>query len=162
MIRMAAAAMALQLALAGAAAAQTDDLRYLVGRWDVASKDPSGGDVLQVDYSIEPARGGAWLAGSSVSKDGSVSARDMWGRDPQSGEIIRVIFDASGTFGTVRSRGWVGDKLVLEGEARSKGGTIRVRETLSRVSADRFDVVWEAFREGKWSPYALETATRRT
>src|SRR5688500_10594911 len=108
MIRMAAIGLGLQLAFAFAfafpAAAQTDDLRYFVGQWDVASQDPASGEVLQVEYSIEPTPGGAWLAGSSLSKDGSLSARDMWGRDPLTGEVIRVIFDGSGTFATVRSR----------------------------------------------------------
>jgi hypothetical protein len=160
MMRLATMAVGLQLALTGAATAQTDDLRYFVGRWDVASKDPASGDVLRVEYSIEAARGGAWLAGSSVSKDGSVSARDMWGRDPLTGEVIRVIFDGGGAFATVRSPGWAGDKLVLEGEARSKGGTVRVRETISRISPQRFEAVWEAYRNGAWSAYAVETVTR--
>lgn len=160
-MRLAALALGLQLALAGAAVGQTRDLAYFVGRWDVTSKDPAGGEVLQVDYTIEAARGGAWLAGASVSKDGSVSARDMWGHDPLTGELIRVIFDGSGTFATVRSPGWVGDKLVLEGEARSKGGTVRVRETIARVSAERFEALWEAYRNNAWSAYAVETVTRR-
>jgi hypothetical protein len=157
---LAAMAAGLQLALAGAASAPAEDLRYFLGHWDVASKDPSSGEVLKVDYTIEAARGGAWLAGSSVSADGSVSARDMWGRDPLTGEVIRVVFDGSGTFATVRSSGWSGDKLVLEGEARSKGGVIRVRETISRLSPQRFEAVWEAYRSGAWSPYAIETVTR--
>lgn len=161
MMRLAAMAVGLQLAFAGPAAAQTDDLRYFVGRWDVTSKDPASGEVLQVEYSIEAAPGGAWLAGSSGSRDGALSARDMWGRDPLTGEVIRVIFDGSGTFATVRSPGWSGDKLVLEGEARSKAGTVRVRETISRVSAQRFEAVWEAYRNGAWSAYAVETVTRR-
>lgn len=157
----AAITLGLGLALAGAAAAQTDDLRYFAGRWDVTSTDPTGGEVLRVDYSIELAPGGAWLAGSSASSDGAVSARDMWGRDPLTGEVIRVIFDGAGTFATVRSPGWTGDKLVLEGDARSRGGVIRVRETISRVSPQRFEAVWEAYRDGAWSTYAVETVTRR-
>jgi hypothetical protein len=160
MIRSAMIAAALQLTLAGAAAAQPPDLAYFVGRWHVASKDPASGEVLQVDYRIEAARGGAWLAGASASKDGSVSARDMWGHDPLTGELIRVIFDASGTFATIRSPGWTGDKLVLEGEARSKGGTVKVRETIAKVSPRRFEAVWQANRDGQWSTYAIETATR--
>lgn len=152
----------LHLALAGAAAAQTQELNYFVGRWDVASKDPASGEILEVDYSIEIAPGGAWLAGASTSKDGSLSARDMWGRDPLTGELIRVIFDGSGTFATVRSPGWTGDELVLEGEARSKGGTVRVRETITRTSPQRFKAVWEAFRNGAWSTYAVEIVTRQT
>ena len=161
-MQLAAMVMGLQLALAGAAAAQTQDLNYFVGHWDVASKDPASGEILRVDYTIEIAPGGAWLAGASASKDGSLSARDMWGRDPLTGELIRVIFDGSGTFATVRSPGWTGNKLVLEGEARSEGGTVRVRETISRTSPQRFEAVWEAFRNGAWSTYAVETVTRRT
>jgi hypothetical protein len=110
-----------------------------------------------VDYSIELAPGGAWLAGASTSKDGSLGARDMWGRDPLTGELIRVIFDGSG-----RSPGWTGDELVLAGEARSKGGTVRVRETITRTSPQRFKAVWEAFRNGAWSTYAVEIVTRQT
>ena len=160
-MRLAAMAMVFLLALAGAAAAQTHDLTYFVGRWDVASKDPANGEVLKVDYTIEAAPGGAWFAGASASRDGSLSARDMWGRDPLTGEVIRVIFDGGGTLATVRSPGWAGDKLVLEGEARSKGGTVRVRETITRVSSQRFEAVWEAYRNGVWSTYAVETVTRR-
>jgi hypothetical protein len=155
-------AMGIELALAGAAAAQTQDLAFFVGRWDVASKDTASGEVLQVDYTIEAAPGGAWLAGASASTDRSVTARDMWGHDPLTGEVMRVIFDGGGTFATVRSRGWAGDKLVLEGEARSKGGTVRVRETISRVSPQRFEAVWEAYRNGAWSAYVVETVTRRS
>ena len=155
-------AVGMQLALAGAAAAQPSDLGYFVGHWDVASKDPASGEVLQVDYTIETTPGGAWLAGASASKDGQVSARDMWGHDPLTRELIRVIFDGGGTFATIRSPGWAGDKLVLEGEARSPGGTVRVRETISRLSPQRFEAVWEAFRNGAWSAYAVETVTRRT
>jgi hypothetical protein len=151
----------MQMALAGAANAQTQDLSFLVGRWHVASRDPPNGEVLQVDYTIEKAPGGAWLAGASASKDRSINARDMWGRDPLTGEVMRVIFDGSGTFATVRSQGWTGDKLVLEGEARSKGGTVRVRETISGVSPLGFEAVWEAYRNGAWSVYAIESATRR-
>ena len=161
-MRLAAIVVGLQLAVAGAAAAQTQELDYFLGRWEVASKDPASGETLQVDYSIETVPGGAWLAGASASKDGSLSARDMWGRDPLTGELIRVIFDGSGTFATVRSLGWTGDKLVLEGEARSKGGTVRVRETISRTSPQRFEAVWEAFRNGAWTTYAVEIVTRPT
>src|SRR3954468_17942852 len=156
-MRRLALAIGIQMALAGAAAAQTQDLNFLVGRWHVASKDPANGEVLQVDYTIERAPGGAWLAGASASKDRSISPRDMGGRDPLTGEVIRVIFDGGGTFATVRSPGWSGDKLVLEGETRSKSGTVRVRETISRQSPQRFEAVWEAYRKGAWSTYAVET-----
>ena len=161
-MRLIAVAIAIQLALAGVASAQTKDLDYFVGQWDVASRDPATGEVLQVAYTIENTPGRARLAGASAAKEGALSARDMWGRDPVTGEVIRVIFDGGGTFATVRSQGWTGDKLVLEGEARSRGGTVRVRETISRISPRRFEAVWEAYRDGGWSTYAVESAKRRT
>ena len=161
-MRLFAIVIGLQMALAGAAAAQIQDLNYFVGRWDVASKDPASGEVLQVAYTIEKTPGGAWLAATSASRDRSITARDMWGHDPLTGEVIRVIFSGDGTFATVRSRGWSGDRLVLEGEARSKGGTVRVRETISRLSPQRFKAVWEAYRKGAWSTYAVEAVARRT
>lgn len=160
-MRLATLALGIGMAFAGAASAQTQDLDYFVGRWDVASRDPGSGEVLQVEYTIERAPGGAWLAGTSTSKDHAINARDVWGRDPLTGEVIRVVFDGSGTFATVRSQGWTGEKLVLEGDARSKGGTVRVRETISRLSPQRFEAVWEAYRDGAWSAYAVESVTRR-
>jgi len=39
---------------------------------------------------------------------------------------------------------------------------VRVRETISRLSPERFEAVWEAYRNGAWSKYAVETASRRT
>jgi hypothetical protein len=160
-MRLVAIVVGLQIAFAGTAAAQVTDLNYFLGRWNVASKDPATGEVVHVDYSIERTPGGAWLAGASASKDGTLNARDMWGRDPLTGEVIRVIFDGGGTFATVRSSGWAGDKLVLEGEARSGGGTVRVRETISRVSPKEFRALWEAYRDGAWSIYAVETVTKQ-
>jgi hypothetical protein len=153
---------ALAQGAAPVASAKAEGVGYFVGRWDVASRDPSGGDVLQVAYTVEQTPGGWWAAGAGASSDGSLQSRDMWGRDPLSGELIRVIFDGSGTYATVRSPGWAGDRLVLEGEARSPNGVVRVRETITRLTAQRFEAVWEAYRDGKWVPYALETVTRRT
>jgi hypothetical protein len=174
MVRTAVLAIVLPGALAAGAWAQTaspapaapaakpkpEGVDYFAGRWHVAARDPGTGEILEVAYTVEPTPGGSWLAGSAASTDGSIQSRDMWGRDPLTGEIIRVIFDGSGTFGTVRSSGWRGDTLVLEGEARSPGGVVRLRETITRKTRERFDAVWEAWRKGEWSPYSIETVTR--
>jgi hypothetical protein len=145
---------------AAPAAAKAEGLDYFAGRWRVTARDPGAQETLQIGYMVEATPGGAWLAGSAAAADGSLNARDMWGRDPLSGEIIRVVFDGSGTFATVRSPGWRGDVLVLEGEARSPGGIVRIRETITRRSPTRFDALWEAWRQGAWSAYSIETATR--
>ena len=85
----------------------------------------------------------------------------MWGVDPASGDILRFVFDSSGVYGIVRSRGWEGDRLVLEGEAHPKSGPSKVRETITRVGPNRFDAVWETLRGGTWHPYSIEQVTRQ-
>lgn len=140
----------------------SEGVDYLVGRWVASAEDPGTGETLVIDYEVERTAGGTWLTGSGTSRDGSLKSRDMWGRDPLTGEIIRVVFDGSGAFATVRSRGWEGDRLVLEGDVRSKGGTLRVRETITRLGPDRFRAVWEAHRNGVWTAYSIETLTRQS
>ena len=110
--------------------------------------------------SIQPFVGDKWLSGVATAKANSVQSKDVWGRDNASGELFRTIFDASGTYAVVRSPGWAGETLVLNGDARSSGGTMRVRETIRRLTANEFKATWEALRGGKWSVYAIETATR--
>lgn len=145
---------------AGPETAASQDLSYFAGRWRASSLDPQTGERLEITYVVEPTPGGAWFAGAGSTADGAFSARDMWGRDPRTGDLVRVIFDGSGAFATVRARAWDGDRLVLEGDALSANGTLRVRETITRISADRFEAVWEAYVNGEWAVYAIETVTR--
>lgn len=137
-----------------------EPLRYLVGTWRVVSVDPAGGDDLHVCYSVQPFVGETWISGVATSVMPGFASKDVWGFDGASGELIRTIFDTSGTYAVVRSPGWKGDTLVLDGDARSAAGTIRVRETIRRLSENEFKATWEALRGGKWSSYAIETATR--
>ncbi|MFL6735558.1 MAG: hypothetical protein ACJ8F4_00690 [Sphingomonas sp.] len=137
-----------------------DFMRYLIGTWDVVSADAAGGDKLRVCYSVQPFVGDKWISGSATSKTPNFGSKDVWGHDAASGELIRTIFDKSGTYAVVRSSGWKGDTLVLEGNARSGGGAMRVRETVHRVNGHEFTATWEAIRSGKWSPYAIERAKR--
>ena len=147
---------------AGPETATSHELTYFAGRWHASSLDPQTGERLEITYVVEPTPGGAWFAGAGSTADGAFSARDMWGRDPRTGELMRVIFDASGAFATVRARAWNGDRLVLEGDALSDNGVVRVRETITRISADRFEAVWEAHLNGEWVVYAIETVTRQS
>jgi len=137
-----------------------EPLSYFIGTWSVVSTDPGGGDELRVCYSIQPFVRHKWLSGVAISSTTGVGSKDVWGRDDASGELFRTIFDASGTYALVRSPGWKGETLVLEGDARSGGGTMQVRETIQRLSGNEFKATWEALRGGKWSVYAIESATR--
>lgn len=139
-----------------------EGLGYFVGDWLAAAVDPGTGEEIRIDYSVEPTLGGAWITGYGESAAIGLKSRDVWGRDPRTGEILRVIFDGSGVYATVRSAGWRGDTLVLEGEVQRKAGALRVRETITRVGPDEFRAVWEALRDGVWTPYSVERLTRRT
>ena len=151
--------------VAGAKAAEQvspEELQFLVGSWRITVREPGASDVTVVNYKVEPAPGGKWLTGNAGSADLSIRAKDSWGIDPGSGQILRFIFDSSGAYGLVWSQGWKGDQLVLEGEAMSEGGPTKVRETITRRGPDRFDVVWEALQDGEWTPYSLEQAQRQS
>ena len=145
---------------AAAAPAAQDALAYFVGAWDIVATDPQGTSA-RFSYEVRPFVGTGWLSGHGRSDPPGEESRDVWGRDEASGELMRIIFDAGGTYAIVRSPGWQGQRLVLEGDARSAGGVVRVRETITRLTADSFLATWEAYRQGAWSAYSVERVTRR-
>jgi hypothetical protein len=153
-------ALALVSADPGKHSQSLEPLRYLVGTWHVVSVDAGGGEDLHVCYSVQPFVGEKWISGVAKSKTPGFGSKDVWGFDSASGELFRTIFDASGTYAVVRSAGWKGGTMTLNGDARSSGGTMPVRETIVRLSDNQFRATWEAQRGGKWAVYAVETATR--
>lgn len=154
-----ASALAVAVAQMGPAP-QGDFLKYLVGTWRVLSVDPSGGEDLHVCYSVRPFVGQKWISGVATSATRDFGSKDVWGYDGASRQLMRTVFDVSGTHAVVRSTGSESDVLVLEGDATSPGGSMRVRETIRSLSKNKFEARWEALRGGTWSTYALETATR--
>ena len=137
------------------------DLDYLVGTWDIEATEPGAKEPVHFQYEVRPLVGTAWIAGRGKAKKGEEESSDVWGRDASTGEIMRVIFDKSGTYALMRGAGWQDGRLVLNGEARSAGGTIKVRETISCIDQNRFNARWEAFRNGSWSAYSDEHVVRR-
>lgn len=137
------------------------DLTYLLGRWDIVATTPGTGESARFTYDVRPFLG-VWISGWGRSEKPGEESRDIWGRDQASGELMRIIFNDGGTYAIVRSPGWQGRKLVLEGDARSASGVVRVRETIERLSDNQFVATWEAYRKGSWSAYSVERVTRRT
>jgi hypothetical protein len=139
-----------------------EGLEYFVGAWLAEARDPTTGESFSLVYRVEPALGGAWITGYGESPELGFKSRDMWGRDLRTGEIMRVIFNDGGGYATVRSPGWKGDTLVLEGESHGRNAPLRLRETITRVSASEFRAVWEALRDGVWTAYSVERLTRQS
>jgi hypothetical protein len=137
------------------------DLNFLLGRWDVSAREPGAEKADRFDYELRLLGGTPWISGHAKSEDLGAESSDVWGKDASTGDIIRIIFDKSGTYALVRSSGWKDGRLVLEGDALSSSGSIRVRETISCIDKDRFSARWEALRNGVWSAYSDELAVRR-
>jgi hypothetical protein len=144
------------------AAGGDDALQYFVGRWLASAEDPGTGRKFTLDYELAWILKGAWLRGGGGSPELALEIHDLWGRDPVTREIVRVIFDSEGTFATVRSRGWQGDTLVFEGEARSKGTSVPVRETIKKIGPAELHAVWEAKGSQGWTPYSVERLRRQS
>lgn len=136
-------------------------LDFLLGKWDVSAREPGAARAERFDYEIKPLVGSAWLSGRAKSADLASESSDVWGKDASTGEIIRIIFDKSGTYALIRSRRWKNGRLILEGDALSSGGSIRVRETIACISRDEFKALWEARRDGTWQAYSDEHVVRR-
>ena len=154
-------------ALAGTGAAQAApppsakmSLGYMQGKWRVDALDPASGETSVVCYTVAPFVGDAWLSGHGWSSKLDFESKDVWGFDPRTGEVMRAVFDSSGVHAVVTAAGWTGEKLVLEGEARSANGVTRVRETIERLGPDEFLATWESKRGEQWSAYSVERATR--
>jgi hypothetical protein len=137
------------------------ELDYFVGRWLADAKNPQNGTAFQLEYRVEPHLQGRWYVGTGHAPSLGLEIHDLWGKDPVTGEIVRTLFDSQSTFGTVRSKGWTGDTLVLEGDAMTVQGKATVRETITRKSADEFHAIWEAKDGETWSTYSVETLRRQ-
>jgi hypothetical protein len=141
-------------------AEEPSTLHELVGQWQVEATDPATGKSEKLRYDVRRFAGQAWLSGTGQSEDPGFESKDVWGIDPITKEVIRIVFLGSGTYAIVRSPGWKDRTLVLEGDARSENGVMRVRETIKWVNRDEFHATWEAQRDGTWHAYSVEKVTR--
>ena len=136
-------------------------IAFFVGTWVATIEDPKDGKRRTLRYVVTPTLGGRWLSGAGKLHELDLEIHDLWGVDPQSGGVLRLIVDSKGLYGTVRSKGWEGDKLVFVGAAAGDGVRLEVRETITRVGPDRFTAVWEAKLPDGWTAYSIEDLRRQ-
>lgn len=139
---------------------EIEPLRYFVGSWSATLVNPQTKKVSHLAFRVAPTLEGMWLLGQGESPELALKIHDLWGKDSYAGEIVRVVFDSRGTHATLRSRGWDGNTLRFEGEARGDAELIPVRETITRVGPDEFSAVWEAKSGEVWKAYSLEKLVR--
>jgi hypothetical protein len=138
------------------------ELSELAGRWYVRAENPRTGGKFTLQYVLTPILGGRWVRGVGQSEELMLQVEDLWGKDPVTGDLLRVVFDSSGTYGELRSKGWDNQTLTFLGNARSKEhrSAIGVKLTMTRVSPDELKAVWQSQTEDGWSTYSNEVLTR--
>lgn len=136
------------------------ELDYFVGTWRAEARDPSTGKTFELVYRVAPVLRGAWYEGSGTAAALDLEIRDLWGKDRETGELVRSIFDSQRTFGTVRSKGWTVNTLVFQGDAVAGGVRTTVRETIERVGPDEFHARWESRTGETWTAYSEEKLRR--
>lgn len=130
-------------------AAEMEKMRWLEGEWNsvnrvpATSKNPAYEDVGTGKYKF--CEKDAWIC--LVGKDGR--ERRYLTFDPFSRQWIYLL--AEGAYGILRSAGWNGDVLVLEGEMTMIGVNCVLRQTWKKKSNDAFSFVnEEKLADGCW------------
>ena len=131
------------------------ELLYFRGKWNITVKaDPSAPYTWTVSEDLK----GEWLAGT-IEKGGEKISTDLW--RVNAGVIERYVFTNDGVFIKVVSSGWKSGKLVLSGIGNGKAIDFRVRETITRISDNKFRAVWEKQSDdGKWTVFSDETCVK--
>ena len=90
-----------------------------------------------------------------------VDIRVFWGWDEQLKKFASGSVDNMGNYNIQNSPGWEGDKLTFEGDMHSSGGTMKVRDLFTKVSATKVEHMSEVEMNGKWSKLDQETCTKK-
>jgi hypothetical protein len=137
-------------------AASNTTIDYFKGTWTVSIKGDTAGDFR---WELAEALDGSWLNGR-VERGGKGISDDHWRQSDSA--IDRFAFTAGKLFVRLTSRGWDHDNLVFTGAADNDTGKFMVRETITRLSADKFHALWERKgKDGKWTTFSDETCVRQ-
>lgn len=131
------------------------DMDYFEGVWTVSVRnDPATSFRWELKKDLDA----SWLSGT-VERGGAKITRDFW---RQTGAAVdRYAFTTNGNYLQVRSSGWEGGRLVFRGTISDGSGESAVRETITRVDANKFTALWERQeKDGKWIVFGDEICTK--
>jgi hypothetical protein len=164
---------------AGSLAAQTasvpkpnaamGQLEFFVGSWKCTGQaeaspfGPAHPTAAKVKIFVD--LGGFWLNGrydeeKTASNPMPVHFAWMWHYDEKDKVFDGRGFGPFGDFVRQESKGWVGDKLVFDGETRSGVQTFGARDTFTRKGENELVHLGEMQADGKWAKLDEETCKR--
>ena len=90
-----------------------------------------------------------------------VAVRIFWGWDEPAKKFSSGSVDNMGSYFIQNSPGWQGDKLTFDGDIHTSGGTMKVRDVFTKVTATKLEHMSEVEMNGKWTKLDEETCTKK-
>lgn len=146
------------------------ELDFFLGSWDAPGlfhETPFGArkniDMHITSTSVD---GGFWIMVRTEElptpeNPAPLTARYMWGYDIATDEFVAEWFDSNGGRAVQRSKGWDGDRFVLEGTMTMAGNSVPLRDTFTRTGEDSYHHIGEINLGVGWIPVDEENAVRR-
>jgi len=146
------------------------ELAYFAGNWQCSGTGFAfmGLPEQQTPAMVEAAwiLDGYWMSmryheNKTAINAHPVDVRISWGWDDQVKKFASGSVDNMGTYMIQYSPGWAGNKLNFEGDMHSGGGTMKVRDVFTKVSATKVEHMSEVEMNGKWTKLDAETCTKK-
>lgn len=90
-----------------------------------------------------------------------VAVRVYWTWDEPAKKFASGSVDNMGAYFIENSPGWEGDKLAFDGDVHTSGGTMKVRDVFTKISATKLQHMSEVEMDGKWTKLDEETCTKK-
>lgn len=127
------------------------DLDYFKGNWTVKMRN---NPAQSFSWTVKDGLDGSWLNGI-VEQNGNSISTDFWRQSET--KIERFAFTGKSVFVRIESQGWEGNKMILSGIMSDKSGETKIRETITKISENQFNALWEMENaDGKWTVFGDE------
>ncbi|PRY39800.1 hypothetical protein [Umezawaea tangerina] len=147
------------------------ELDFFLGEWEAPGvfHETPFGPRKEIDMRTEGAddHRGWWITLRTTElptphNPTPLTARYVWGYEPETDEFVADWFDSNGGRARQRSRGWVGDRLEFVGTMTVNGRTVPLRDTFTRRGPDAYHHVGAVDLGSGWLPVDEEDAVRKS